>query len=494
LLGLPGVLQPREYLTNASKSHRLYVALGIALPVLIAFAADVLGVDPPFALAKSDVGTVWQVEGALVGLAIALVLFGYEALGRGGPIEPFEIRELWLPRTIYLGLSLVALTGLAVFVAPDPGAATGPFSGWLAVGAVLVGALWLGLLVTSIPELVRVTDVNYRTGLRLRRIEPLARVAVETRLVELASTHVIREALRPLSTLDPYFYPDSRDASGRVIQVPVNGVIRDVHLGRLGRFASDAHGLTIRLGLGQRLESGQPIGRVAADVPDRVVNRWHHMLDIARAGQPEPLQRLLETLHDSCIGAIASKPSVVGDVLDAYARCLEVFAETWNVRAGEMALEQLREPLAPDTTPLGRIVDSVAALMETAVRAESREAIIELGRFPSRVARIGLENNSSAYLSALELSLRFYSIGTRDPQSRESGLARARWEGVVSFLQWTIPIAARRFDRAPSMDLLRQADNAARRTVVGLARAMFVNRDLEQYTALLGRVAELRDD
>lgn len=159
-----------------------------------------------------------------------------------------------------------------------------------------------------------------------------------------------------------------------------------------------------------------------------------------------------------------------------------------------MDADQLHEPLTPDRTPLGLVTGAVQDLMERAIRLEARNAINELGFFPARVARIGVANNSLAYLSILDLNVRFYWLAARDPNSRESELAKSQWTNVADLVQWQLSGLSTGHSQDPRPELLVGADRQARRVMVSIGRAMFVRRDLTQFKALMERLAAIRDD
>jgi len=152
---LPGAIRRRAKRPGAT------LAVGLVVPIASAVVLSASGIVSPAYLDRNILGTLWQVEAALVGLAIALALYGYETLGRQGGTEPSELEELALPRSIYLGLALILLTGLAFLEALDPPIEPNADQGrsvaaWLGFGAVFVAICWAGLLLRALPEVVRV--------------------------------------------------------------------------------------------------------------------------------------------------------------------------------------------------------------------------------------------------------------------------------------------------------------------------------------------------
>jgi len=198
-------------------------------------------------------------------------------------------------------------------------------------------------------------------------------------------------------------------------------------------------------------------------------------------------------LRDSAISSLRTGTAGVDDVLDSYARCLEIFASEWQRFAGRMLEAQLTEPLTLDRTPLGLIVEAVASLMDEAVRYESSDAVTSIGYFPTRIAALGLRYSGSAYLSALNLVIRFYYIALRRSDSAEAASAKGSWIYVRDFIRFRVR-AYREGHEQGDEAVVIDASNMARRVLVDSYRAMFRTGDLDGFRDVLSALDEIRDE
>lgn len=297
------------------------MAAGLIIPMVIGFVVSSLAISSPLQFTKSDIGTLWQVEGALIGLAIALAIYGYEAMGRGGAVEPAELAELRLPRAIYLGISLIALTGLAFLGLPDTDepAAQATFQEWIAAACVVVAALWLAVLLRALPEVVRVTDPGFRMELRIARLLPLSRAAVERRLMELASAGLLRRlADETTTTLVPWVYLSGREQPDRLVRALRPGYVSDINFSRLRALLVATPETDFNLALGQRVEAEQVLALARTDVKPSWRLRWTEILALRSSPQEDPLDRVIVTLRDAAYGAIGARSDAVSEVLDAF--------------------------------------------------------------------------------------------------------------------------------------------------------------------------------
>lgn len=472
--------------------------LGVLVPVAAGFGLHALGWVPPFSLTSETIGTLWQVEGAVVGLGIALAIYGYESLARSGPIAPEDLASLALPRGIYLGLALLILTGAAYLVAPSgnlPGAnaTADPWTQWIGLATVVVALIWAVILIRALPEIVAVSDTNFRNQLRLKRLTRLAKQSAERRLVEIASfTILLRYVQSGGGEWTPWY--GEQEVEANTFRFDAAGYVADVHVGRLQYLFAAYPGLRTNLRLHQSVRQGQ-FGAVARDTPtsrDRAI--WKSAVYVRQQLPAAELERVIEDLRDDAARAVGVRAAAVTDVLNAFEAALQVFAEKWERHLGPMAAEDLQEPLRPDQTPLGLVIRATSQLMVAALRAESREAVRELGFFPTRLARIGLERRSTAYLSALALCRTFYAHAVANADSREVTAAKGTWLFVAEFRDIVLPALASDQTIGVADAMLREADVTARRSLVGVARQMITAGDLDEYRKLLQRLSSGFDD
>jgi hypothetical protein len=498
VLGLSREKAIRAAFDRLQRNPSFYLVSGLVLPAIAAFLLGSAFQVPAPPLSRSVIGTLWQVEAALIGLAIALAVYGYESLSRSGSIEPRELEYLRLPRAIYLGIALVVLTGAAFVGGYDEVLADSTqarsLTAWLAVAAVGVSCWWIAILVRALPEAVRVSNPSYRTEMRIALLVPLATQAVEQRLIELASGNLLsRMASASSTTWAPWLSLTGAEDRSHLLRASSAGYVWDINVRTLGHVFAALPGARMTGQIATRVDRDQVLAVCPSRPDGRTLRAWAQTFLIKSESSSEILDEIIDGLRDSAFQDLGTRPNAVKEVLDAYANCLEIFAAKWQLHAGRMELEQLREGLSSDRTPLGRIVEAVDTLMEKAIAIDAADSIGDLGFFPARIARIGVQNSSTAYLSAFDLNLRWYWLGSRR-SGGESERVKGSWTYVTDFIQWMLPIMGRGYGRDVDRDLVRVAERAARSTLVGVARAMFVSGDLTQFDALAGRLAAIRDD
>jgi hypothetical protein len=491
-LGLARDLRPAVGLRV--RQPGLYLLVGLAIPTLVSLLAVAAGLSSPAALPSESIGTLWQVEGALVGLAIAVALYGYEALGRHGAIRPDELAGLRLPRALYFGIALVILTGAAYFLGTE-GLGTVPewrsaAADWYSFWAVAMSLVWAVMLIQTLPEAVAVADPGFRTALRLRRLRTLAREAVERRLVELAAVNILirRAALRGCRWTPWILSVDTV----REIRPSRDGYLWDVDLAAIDRLLRPGSDTEITLRLESRILPTQAFARGAAQLDQTTRSAWDHALALRKDPPGEPIGELLSGLRETALISVRGHSSQLKSVVDAWVDCLETFAATWERHVGQMGADQLHEPITVDRSPLGQIIGATRDAFEEAVRSDDSDAVALLSYLPTRIADLGLRYNAPAYFGALDAYISFYWSGVHLAAHDQAAAATRAWTYLADFLQWSLALAGRRGSTRDS--LIEDAERAARRVVVSIGHEMINRRDLIAFKELADRLGALRDD
>jgi hypothetical protein len=467
-------------------------ALWLATPILAAWVLEFLRVDAPATLRSNDIGVLWQVEGAVLGLAVALGLYGIQTLSRFS-LYPEEVARLRLPRTIYVGLALGVLTGLAFLLSPSAGAAPPlehfRFIGWLGVLSIAAALYWVSLLVRSLPEIVRVADPAFRIGIRLERLRPLSIHAVEDRLIDLvAVAQLTRLGGEFGGKWVPYLLAEGRLGE---IRADLGGHVRDADLKRISQTLAIAPGTRFHVRIGSRIFPDQ----LLADGPVELTKHrrtWLLGLDLQSKPPTEPLANIVSGLRDSALVALQERSVGVDLVLDAYAECLETFARTWHGYAGTMRHADIAEPLSISNTPFGLITKATDDLLMEGLRLESRDGVSALAYFPIRVAQIGLRWEAEAFLGALDSFHAFYWYGTQRAVSSESDQARGAWTYLFSFLD--LQVRGLRGNNTIDDDAVARARAYVQRQVIRIGRTMIKNGDLDGYRRLVDATVSTFDD
>jgi hypothetical protein len=473
-----------------------YLLLVLFVPMVVAGSLGLLGVLTPQTIGANSVGVLWQVQAAVLGLGISLAVYGYEALGRAGPLDPEDFAALTLPRGIYLGLALLVLTGIAFFLAPDPtvvpGGERSTWNHWLPYAAILLSIIWAAVLVRALPEVVKVADPGFRTKIRRSRLARLANLAAERRLIEIASFSILQRLMR---TTGAEWVPWLMDLGGdsSPLRLRRSGYVADIHFERLGALLVAHPGIQVNLRLNQPVRSGDQAAAVEGETPG-LAEQLDRSLYTVKTLPADDLEKVIEGLRDEARRAMSARPNAVTEVLESYEAALTVFAEKWARHLGPMAADDLREPLRPDTTPLGLVRLAVIELMRTAIQTETRQAIDELGFFPVRLARLGLQHRSSAYVSALSLCTSYLFLARQLSDSSESRRAARAWTYVAEFRELLLPAIARDEVLAVDREDIREADRVARLALVSVGSQLIIEGDREQFAELAARLAEPFDE
>ena len=382
----------------------------------------------PSADASSFIEVLWQVQGAALGLSLAVVLFVFQSVHGsrlGGSLHDFA-EETWLFPIFYAGLIGLVLDGL-VLLHVGQGAPGGWAASWAVIWAAAT-AVALGFLFVST---IHTIDPRSLHRLRLRR----TRRAIEDEIEDVIFRRVALVLLEQFCRTNSIEYASmfGRRAPGAVsIDSKREGEVRNIRLRRLRGIASASveRGLSspaLHVEIGSSVRAGTAM--VSVDVAHGASTGKIRRSFRIRRRDSERFRTILEDLHDEALIAIRTpSPATYGAITELYEHVLLVLPETW-ARYGQQYVGGIAGGTHPfDLTVQDYLERQLYEEMTQAARSGSRDIAHDALDLPIVVAERGLE------LKALALTRRMISLWVA---ARRSMLRDAEDEDVRNLLDWS---------------------------------------------------------
>jgi hypothetical protein len=275
-------------------------------------------------MSSNFIGILWQVQGAALGLSLAVVLFVFQSVHGnrlGGSLRDFA-EETWLFPIFYAGLIGLVLDG-AVLLHVGQGAPGGWAASWAVIWAAGT-AVALGFLFVST---IHAIDPRALHGLRLRRTRRAIEAAIEDVIFRRVALVVLDQFCKANAIeYAPYF---GRAAQGAVVvRARGDGEVRDIRLRRLRQVAVDA----VKRELAQpllRVEIGSAV-RVGTDLVAVDVSHGKARSRLVRSfrirrQRKDGFRSVLEDLHDEALAAIRTpSPATYSAIAELYEHLLLV--------------------------------------------------------------------------------------------------------------------------------------------------------------------------
>jgi hypothetical protein len=374
------------------------------------------------------IGILWQVQGAALGLSLAVVLFVFQSVHGnrlGGSLRDFA-EETWLFPIFYAGLIGLILDG-AVLLHVGQGAPGGWAASWAVIWA-LGTAIALGYLFVST---IHAIDPGALHDLRLKRTRRAVEAAIEDVIFRRVATVLLGQFCEA-NAIDysPWF---GRTAEGAVsVQARRQGEVRDIRLRRLRRRAHEAQqrGLAqplLRAEIGRAVRAGTDLMAVDG-AQRRSIGRLRRAFRIRRM-EKDKFRTLLADLHDEALLAIRTpSPATYSAIRDLYEHVLLVLPETW-ARYGQLYSGSIEGGANPFELSVQDYLDrQMYEEMTAAARSGSRDIAHDALDLPIRVAQRALE------LKALALTRRMISLWVA---ARQAMFRDADQEDTRSLLEWS---------------------------------------------------------
>lgn len=374
------------------------------------------------------IGTLWQVQGAALGLSLAVVLFVFQSVHGnrlGGSLRDFA-EETWLFPIFYAGLIGLVIDGAVLLhvgqSAPGGWAATWAVI-WAAGTAVALGFLFVFTIHAIDPRALHV--------LRLKRTRRAIEAAIEDVIFRRVALVLLDQFCKSNSIeYAPYFGRAARDAVA--VRALRDGEVRDIRLRRLQRLGSDATKREVaqpvlRAEIGTAVRAGTELA--AVDASQR--GAGSQLLRSFRIGprRKDEFRSVLEDLHDEALVAIrAPSPSGYSAIAELYEHLLLVLPETW-ARYGQQYAGGIEGGANPFELSVQDYLERhLYEQMTQAARSGSRDVAHDALDLPIIVAQRALE------LRALALTKRMVLLWVA---ARRSMLRYADDEDIQNLLGWS---------------------------------------------------------
>lgn len=458
-------------------------ALALALGCLAAAATlTALGGRPPTVM-PGTLAVLWQVQSALLGLAVAVSIFAYQSLGTAMGSRRRLILLTGHPASIVIGVSLAFLTG-AAFIGSSQ-----DFGRWLGTIAIGLTAAWLVLLVLTLAQAPHLQDQRFAISMRRRVLHRNAALSVRDQLVERASSQIIATRLRLaggeyapwiLDSSGPYLVRGTK--SGSVVDVSMPGVEK------AARIVSQAGGkLQVAVHLGQRIEAGLPIAAAGIPVSGEAERLIQRAL-VYGSQRTHSLDDDLIDLHSDALRSLEASPDILDDILAAYYGVLEDYAVAWL--AFTESVESKNLPAWPEAArpPTAQIRDSLLRLYQRSLEGRFRDAAFSLVYFPIGVVQRAVGWHAPGYFDFVDLYTTFYSLANQAavPEDMQRIFKERAWWHPVEARELILPAIAKHASKEEEL-LVGRAVRQIDSTVLGVLRACIRSADFENFREGLRR-------
>jgi hypothetical protein len=197
------------------------------MPIGASIVLTAVGLKCPISFPVGFAANLWMVEAAILGFAVAVVVYAYQALGRHGGLPDDLAIATSFPATVNIGLAGIFLLGFSMIAEWD-GAA------WATLFAVIVSCLWFPLLVQGFRDATRAASPGFRVGIRRRRllhlVVGLARQQVRGHI---ANAALGEEMLESVASNSPWLFLGGSDQEDQLFRAPRGGRLADIDVRRL---------------------------------------------------------------------------------------------------------------------------------------------------------------------------------------------------------------------------------------------------------------------
>ncbi|HVU78845.1 MAG TPA: hypothetical protein VHC67_14800 [Gaiellaceae bacterium] len=374
------------------------------------------------------IGILWQVQGAALGLSLAVVLFVFQSVygnRLGGSLRDFA-EETWLFPIFYAGLIGLVLDG-AVLLHVGQGAPGRWAASWAVIWAFGT-AIALGFLFVST---IHAIDPGSIHELRLRRTRRAVEAAIEDVIFRRVATVLLGQFCEAHAIeYSPWFGRSVRGAT--IVKARRAGEVRDIRLRALRRVAEKSHhrGLPqplLRAELGRAVRAGSDLVSVDSALA-RATGRLRRSFRLRRM-EKDKFRTLIKDLHDEAVIAIRTpSPATYSAIKNLYEDVLLVLPETW-ARYGQLYSSDIEGGASPfELSPQDYLDRQLYEEMTAAAKSGSRDIAHDALDLPIIVAQRALE------VRALALTRRMISLWVA---ARRAMFRDADQDDVRSLLEWS---------------------------------------------------------
>lgn len=450
------------------------VSLGILILAIWLAAVSVAPAEITLGAVQT---TLWQVQGTILGFAVAVAVFGLQ-IGR----ETFRGRAVALaPRlqaSVYLGLVLVAVTGATALMPVVAQRAT-----WGTLPLLVATLGWLAIVGAGIAEARRLTSSREQVHERIRHL----RRSSERDARRLLEARVSASILKPeLAKRGVELIPWSARAdpgSKTDIAYLHEGVVSDIRtcrcyaaLSKLPPGGSPEMSAT----LWRHVSTRTRLAKVPADTPAGVSLRVQRAVRISPGRGSGDLGDELNDLADAAAGS--PDEALTNSVLDAYAQTLEAYALAWSPYVEAVTTDHLPATLGGERqAPIDLITTNVRKLIVSALRQEASGQAASAMFFPVRVMRDAIAWRAPGYfrMLSLEAAIVYITAEIDLPSSIRSATRERAWRYLTEGLAFFINGSG--VAEPANTEIHAQAERAVRAALLEVLRAFVRVGDLEAF-------------
>jgi hypothetical protein len=301
--------------------------------------------------------TLWQVQGAALGLSLAVVLFVFQSVygnRLGGSLRDFA-EETWLFPIFYAGLLGLVLDGVVLL----HGGRDAP-GGWAATWAVTWAAGTAVSLLFLFVFTIRAIDPLALHQLRLRRTGRAIEAEIEDVIFRRIAVVLLQQFCEANAVEFVPLFGQPPNQTAIAVRARREGEVGNIRLEQLRRLAAEAarRGLTkprLRAEIGSPVRAGTELAwvDVAQETAAQKLTRAFRVRDRDR----RRFRITVDDLHEEALLAIrTSSPATYSAISELYEQMLLALPETW-ARYGQQYIwrrRRRRQSVRADSSGLSR--------------------------------------------------------------------------------------------------------------------------------------------
>ncbi|MER5607527.1 hypothetical protein AB0F93_09380 [Micromonospora tulbaghiae] len=324
---------------------------------------------PVFSKAESSrelLGLLWQVEGSILALVTAVVLFAFEGLTRsrpGVPIWEYAGRS-GLAQYLMLGGAGLSAIPVSLFWPKEvPPLAAAHF-------AATVSVLGIVALPFFVYNAMRLIDANWLRSQRLADVHLTVAQLVREEAIERVALNELHERVKDLKVEIRNVLPRE---GGRVCQEAAStATLYDINVRRLIMIAKQSRStLTIRAAIGDVVAQGTPL-LVSEGSAESV--QFQPIFILSRGGRVDRMGKLLSQVKEEGFESLRSESSsAIAAVVDSYTELWLAWPRAWAAYGQRLAGGFINQGKLFRLTPLDELRSDLWSLLDTAIERGLRE-------------------------------------------------------------------------------------------------------------------------
>lgn len=463
-----------------------------ALPMLVTLSGAMLFGAPPWSPDPARIDVVWQVQATVLGLIVALTLFGLEVMTRTSLVVILETAVRPFVLALRAGLVVTAVVGIGFLLQP---VLTDAGNRWAALASIGAIGTWFLLVAWGIALAFAAAIPRQQTAAITRRLRLAATVRAKGDVTDRYSERVLA-AIATASGAEYALWIDPRegDTPGQFVRLDKDGVIADIHLGRLRAGLSDASSMgavstQVVIRLGTRLYKGHRLVRSDVEIPQATRSRLSSSVFIrpASSASDQSLELMLEELFRISLMGLRTGSVGIEGSLDGFEASLESYAEVWTAVEGSLADSPPSFEFGGLKSPVGEVTRHIGRLIESSPRAPSVDDVYLLSYFPLKIASRAIEWKAPAYFALLSLYPLMYRVAQTASGPAGIALKDRSSRHLLEALWLVIPGIQSREEPPVDAEVAARATEAVRANLLLLLENAIQIQDFATFSSVFRR-------